>query len=473
MRLRRHLRRAEACLAGCALAAAAVAAAEKTDLRFFFGPRAVPGFVHVTPDSAYTNERGFGFDLGSEVQVVDRGGADPRMAGFVTGRGGKPFFFSVKLRPGAYRVTVTLGDAAGQSTTTVKSETRRLMLEAVPTAAGDFATRTFLVHLRVPQLPDGTMVKLKPRERDPILYVQWDENTRLRFRELDWDEKLTLELSDARPALSAIEIAPADASVTVYLIGDSTVTDQMMEPWGAWGQMLPRWFAPPVLIANYAESGETTASFLAELRWSKVLNELHPGDYVLMQFGINDQRLPLEQFRQIFVQFIKDTRQRGATPVLVTSQNLRRLDEHGRAVQTLRGYPDAMREIAREQDVALIDLNAMSMVFYEALGLEKLPRAFVDGTHQNSYGAYELAKCVVQGIVDGRLPFAKYLVADWRPFDPARPDPLEGFRLPADPQLDPARPGGPGAPDGRGPMGADRSPRSAPATPPPAPPAGR
>ena len=166
-------------------------------------------------------------------------------------------------------MTVVLGDAAGESTTTVKSETRRLMLEAIHTATGQFQTRTFLVHLRVPQIPGGGTVALKPRERDPILYVQWDENTRMPFTELDWDEKLTLEFSGDEAALCSVQIAKAENPITVYLIGDSTVTDQMMEPWGAWGQMLPRWFKPPVLIANYAESGETTASFIGEAPLAK------------------------------------------------------------------------------------------------------------------------------------------------------------------------------------------------------------
>ena len=171
-----------------------------------------------------------------------------------------------------------------------------------------------------------------------------------------------------------------------------------------------------------------------------------------MQFGINDRRLPIEQFKQYFVRFIEETKQHGATPVLVTSQNLRRLDENGKAVQTLDGYPDAMRQAAKENNAALIDLNAMSMSFYEALGPENLPKAFVDGTHQNNYGSYELAKCVVNGIVENKLPFAQYIADDWKPFDPAHPDPLADFKLPADPQLDPARPGGPGAPNGQGPM---------------------
>jgi hypothetical protein len=92
------------------------------------------------------------------------------------------------------------------------------------------------------------------------------------------------------------------------------------------------------------------------------------------------------------------------------------------------------------------------MSLYEALGPAKLPKMFVDGTHQDDYGAYELAKCVVNGIVANQLPFAKYLTPDWQPFDPAHPDSMETFDLPPDPQLDPSRPGGPGAPNGQGPM---------------------
>jgi lysophospholipase L1-like esterase len=428
------------------------------DLKFSFGPQAVAGYVQVAPDAGYSPASSYGFDLGSKVSVVDRGGADPLRAGYTTSVLGRPFFFSTVLAPGAYRVTVTLGDAAGATETTVRTETRRLMLQAIRTGPGEFQTHTFLVHVRIPKIPGGGSVALKAREYEPILYVQWDEKddkTRIPFLELDWDEKLTFEFSGAHPALDAITIAPADAHTTVYLVGDSTMTDQMMEPWAAWGQMLPRWFRPPVLIANYAESGESTASFFSEHRWPKLLSEIHAGDYVLIQFGINDRQIPLDRFKQYFVQFIQDTRDHGATPVLVTSQNLRRLGPDGKAVQTLGGYPEAMREVAREQKVTLIDLNAMSLKFYEAIGPAKLPKVFVDGTHQDDYGAYELAKCVVQGIIDAKLPFASGLVADWQPFDPAHPDPMEDFKLPPDAQLDPARPGGPGTPDHRGPMAGD------------------
>jgi lysophospholipase L1-like esterase len=422
------------------------APAPPVDLKYSFGPQAVAGFTQVKPEEVYSAERGYGYDLGSQVKVIGGREAEAGQGGYTTGKNHQPFFFSAKLAPGVYAVTVKLGSVLEASNTTVKSETRRLMLEAVKTKAGEFATRTFLVHIRVPQLPDGSVVKMKPRENQANqLFVQWNDKTQVSFMELDWDDRLTLEFSGDAVALDTVEITNAEKPITVYLIGDSTVTDQMMEPWGAWGMWLPRWFKPPVVVANYAESGETTASFVSEKRWPKLLSEIHPGDYVLMQFGINDQRMQLADFQQYFRQFIADTRAHGATPVLVTSQNLRKLDAEGKAVETLGEFPQAMRDVAKEENVALIDLNAMSGPLYEAIGPEKLPKAFVDGTHQNDYGSYELAKCVVNGILWNKLPFAQYLVEDWKYYDPAHPDAMEAFNIPPDPQLDPKRPGAPPA----------------------------
>jgi hypothetical protein len=88
--------------------------------------------------------------------------------------------------------------------------------------------------------------------------------------------------------------------------------------------------------------------------------------------------------------------------------------------------------VAKEEGCALVDLNAMSLVFYKALGAD-LGKAFQDGTHHNNYGSYELAKCVVEGIKQDKLPLAKYIVADFGVFDPAHPDPVADFTMPASP----------------------------------------
>src|SRR5262249_1507195 len=107
-------------------------------------------------------------------------------------------------------------------------------------------------------------------------------------------------------------------------------------------------------------------------------------------------------------------------------------------------YPEAVRQVAQEERVPLIDLHVMSKAFYEALGPEKSTLAFKsgDGTHHNNYGSYELAKCIVEGIKINKLAIAKYLLNDTSRFDPAHPDAIESFNLPHSPTVSSARPPG-------------------------------
>ena len=115
----------------------------KTTYKFDFGPgKVAPGHVQVLNDHIYTKERGYGFEPGARITCVDRGGANPIRSDFCTSD--KPFFFSVAVPEGNYLVTVTLGDARGESTTTVKAELRRLVLEEERTAAGRLVTRLFV-----------------------------------------------------------------------------------------------------------------------------------------------------------------------------------------------------------------------------------------------------------------------------------------------------------------------------------------
>jgi len=97
--------------------------------------------------------------------------------------------------------------------------------------------------------------------------------------------------------------------------------------------------------------------------------------------------------------------------------------------------------VAREEGVALIDLNAASVKLYRALGAN-LDRAFQDGTHHNNYGSYELARCVVEGIKENKLALAKNLAADTATFDPTRPDALADFHIPASPMRNSVKPDG-------------------------------
>ena len=182
----------------------------------------------------------------------------------------RPFFFSVALPEGNYRVTATFGDQSAATTNYVKAEARRLMLEDVRTAKGEFATRSFVVNTRTTDYSGGK-VHLKPRE--------------LTDEAVTWDGKLTLEFNGPHPVLRELEIAPATNVTTIYITGDSTVCDQPLEPWNSWGQMLPRFFDDHVAVANYAESGESIRSSLGAHRFDKVFSVIHPGDFLFVQFG--------------------------------------------------------------------------------------------------------------------------------------------------------------------------------------------
>ena len=334
-----------------------------------------------------------------------------------------PQVFSTEVPEANYRVTVTLGDNRAPADTTVKAELRRLMLESVRTGPGQFVKRTFIVNVRTPSIPGGGEIRLKDREKTS--------------EQAAWDGKLSLEFLGTQPAASSLEITSAPDVPTLFIAGDSTVADQALEPYASWGQMITRFFGPDIAVANHSESGESLASFIGENRLAKLISVIRPGDYLLVQMGHNDQKLkgegigPWTSYKAQLKRFISEARAHGATPILVTSMNRRTFDANGVITNSLGDFPDAVRETAREDNVALIDLNAMSKRFYEALGPDRSLQAFApgDATHHNNYGAYELARCVVESIRSQKLPLARYLASDVTPFDPAKPDPIETFQV--------------------------------------------
>jgi len=417
-----HLRIALALLAVGAAAEGSAAGGSSFHFDFGAGSTAA-GYVRVSPGAVYSKETGYGFDLGTKPSQLDWG---------VTGA--QPFFFSVALPEGNYRVTARLGDSAGPCVTTVKAESRRLMIERAPSAAGEHQTVTFAVNVRNYKLPPvpanapgGNEVRLNEREQGV----------------LHWDDKLTLEFSNRRPCLDSLDIVNAPEIPTVFIAGDSTVTDQPREPTTSWGQMFTCFFTPDVAIANHAESGETLKSFLTGLRLDKVLSQMKKGDYLFIEFGHNDMKEnwpqtyvePFTTHKQYLKVFIAEARRRGAFPVLVTP--MQRLNFDGLKIRNSLGeFPVSVRQTAREENVPLIDLTKMSIALYEALGPEKAPLAFSGGkdvTHHSAYGAYELAKCIVEGVLANKLDFARYIVADYTSFNPAHPDPPEAFDIPASP----------------------------------------
>jgi len=395
------------------LAFATTTLCAQTAFKFdFSGGKPQPGWIQVSPTNLYSTEAGYGFEPGVKLALEKL--SIPSITS------SNPFYFSVKVPEGNYKITATLDEG---SVTTIKAELRRLMVEHAQTAKGKTATRTFIVNVRTPQISKTNHVHLKPRETTSEIW--------------DWDEKLTLEFNDASPCISKLEIEKADVP-TVFLLGDSTVCDQPAEPWNSWGQMLPRFFKPEIAVANHAESGETIANSLRAQRFEKVFSLMKPGDYLFVQFGHNDQKdkgtNALATYKLNLKKAVARTRDLGGTPVLVTSMERK----NGVEQDTLAGYPQTVRDVAKEENCALIDLNAMSRAFYRALGAD-LDKAFQDGTHHNNYGSYELAKCVALGIQQDKLPLAKFIVDDFS-FDPAKPDAVATFEMPASPTVSSMKP---------------------------------
>lgn len=345
----------------------------------------------------------------------------------------KPIFINKVLPEGRYRVTLIFGGNAEGSHNTVKAESRRLMLENVVTAPGKKITKTIVVDVRTPKINETENVKIKPRE---VSY-------------LNWDNQLNLEITGDNPVLADIKITKADHFPVIFLAGNSTVTDQEKDPYASWGQMLPNFLQPNVVVANYAESGETLLGFKKGNRLKKILSLMKKGDYLLIEFAHNDQKPggnhldAFTTYKEELKHYISEARKKGGIPVLVTSTMRRRFDENGKIINTLENYPEAMRQLAKEENIMLIDLNAMSKTLFESLGVElskkalvhypantypNQPNALADDTHFSPYGAYELAKCVVQSIVDQSLSLSRFVRKDWKKFDPAKPDDPAKFK---------------------------------------------
>ena len=344
----------------------------------------------------------------------------------------KPFSLSVAVPDGNYLVTVTLGNKKKAGQTVVRAESRRHYVDMVETKKGKFHTVAFVVTKHNPVISGNERVKLKPREVD---YKNWDDS-------------LSLSFCGLAPAVQRIQIEPVkDDVTTVFLCGNSTVVDQEDEPWASWGQMITRWFGSQVAIANFAESGLSCTTFLAQLRLDKILSQLKKGDFVIVEFGHNDEKekkpgdgawYSYSRNLKIFADRVKA----AGGHIIFCTPTARRFFKDGRIENTHGDYPAAMKTVAEREQVPVVDLTRMSTVFYETLGEEGSKKALVhypantfanqekalaDNTHFNPYGAWEIAKMVVMGLKQIQSPLAAYLRPEWQDFNPAQPDDPDAF----------------------------------------------
>ncbi|SHG14202.1 Lysophospholipase L1 [Flavobacterium fluvii] len=405
---------------------------------FYFGTAAKPtkGTAIKTP-LLYTPSTGYGFDFGSvsNVKIASKG--------FYTD---KPTYFSVAVPEGNYSVEVTIGSNEKATNVTIKAESRRLMLNQFSIKKGGQVTQTFNVNIRNPKIDATTNMGLKDREKDTF----------------NWDDKLTLEfLGDAN--IQSIKITPVTTIPVIYLAGDSTVTDQDVEPWASWGQFITNYFNNGVVVANYAVSGSALSSFKSSNRLKKINSLIKPSDYLFVEFAHNDEKLKgpentaWESYSKYLEEYVETARNKGAFPVLVTPTQRRTFNPDGTLKPTHGDFPDAMRAVAKKLNVPLIDITQMTTILYEAWGVEASKKALVhypantfpgqekaleDNTHFNSFGANEIALCVIKGIRDLDLPLKKYITKETPAYDPAKPNYFSNWTVPMSARFEIAKPDG-------------------------------
>lgn len=228
--------------------------------------------------------------------------------------------------------------------------------------------------------------------------------------------------------------ALAKEPVTVFIAGDSTAANKAenKRPETGWGEQLQKRFEEKrVRVDNHAANGRSTRTFISEGRWQSLIDKVKEGDYVLIQFGHNDESkdkgdryTPPDDFRHNLERFVAEVRAKKATPVLLTPVMRRRFDKDGKFYDTHGEYPDLTRRVAAEQKVALIDMHRLSekvLVKYGPEESRKLflqlkegenpnyPKGVEDNTHFSPLGADLMAGLAVDGFREQKLGLVKYL----------------------------------------------------------------
>lgn len=228
---------------------------------------------------------------------------------------------------------------------------------------------------------------------------------------------------------------PAFGQVKIYLIGDSTMankSDPENNPEHGWGQVLQLYFTDGVNVENRAVNGRSTKSFRELKHWQPIMDSLKKGDYVFIQFGHNDSKIkdpdrftnPHSTYRHNLINYVRETRDKGATPVLLTSIVRRKFNENGVLVDTHGAYPLETRLVAQEMDVPLIDLQYFTELLETSYGPENskllhlhfeagddpfYPEGKSDDTHLSELGAREIAKIVAREIKKSNLPLSRFV----------------------------------------------------------------
>ncbi len=223
-------------------------------------------------------------------------------------------------------------------------------------------------------------------------------------------------------------------SVTVYLVGDSTMADKRSTafPETGWGTPFKTFFDATVVVENHARNGRSTRTFIGENRWQVVADALEEGDYVFIQFGHNDESKQKgdrytspDEYKNNLTRFVRETRGKGAVPVLLTPVTRRQFDEQGKVRETHKEYSPLVREVARETGAPFIDMDEKSRALLDSLGPETSRLLFLhlqpgghpnypdgkeDNTHFNELGARLMAQLVLRELANLRLELFERII---------------------------------------------------------------
>ncbi len=360
-----------------------------------FGPgAAAEGYLKVEAGTAYSEDAKYGFTDTSKVSGADRGTADALRTDFVVVNGAG---FNIDLPNGDYSVSLIAGDSGGDTNVGINVESMQ-KVQLTSKSAGEYLEMSFDI-----ALVDGQM---------------------------------NFVFSGTRPVLNALVIKKQPERTvgmkpTVYIAGDSTVQtyDPYWKPQAGWGQMIGKFFTTAVEFNNHAIGGRSSKSFIVEGRLDEILREIKPGDYFLVQFGHNDATISVPEryaspadYKNYLKTYIQGTRQRGATPILVTPMGRR--DYNAGTSQFNVSFPEyvqAMKEVAAELNVGLVDLSSLSVAYYNSIGFEATRAVFLytdpgvysafpagssDNTHFQEYGAIQMARLIAGGIASLDIPLS-------------------------------------------------------------------
>jgi len=375
------------------------------------------GLFQVTSRTLYSEELGYGFMTESNIlendlfQIPELNSAftlapdftSKQVTNIITestycysDKNNIPLVFKVKVpSSGNYHVTLSMGALQSETKVTVFSERRRCVLLNQVIKPGEILEHRFTANV----------CEIIPRGK----------------RSIYQDNMLDIAIVGKKPLIKKLIVESTLDIPTLYLAGDSTVTDQGADypydpvySYCGWGQMLPLLFSPEIAISNHAHSGLSTESF--KPHWEIVEKNIKPGDWFFIQFGHNDQKrsslAPFGGYAENLRYYVKNVKAQGAYPVIISPVSRTLWNKDGSFNDLLRNYAEASRQVAEEMAVPFIDLHARSVELIKKFGPQDSLRFFYPGdfTHFNDFGGFEMAKLVYQELLAQDVkPLVNYL----------------------------------------------------------------